>query len=287
MSTLNAISQVKKALRNLNPAEVRRESARDLNIALVANSHEDLWKIERYLCPPELSEARRAQVSRMLRRVSPGGRGSGYDLEIWDQSLSHPEGVFIFDAANPERTVADVLNRRFDLALPLARNFPPFRKPVIDTMIHSVSKENALFALATALPDIVPLLSLPWALGEFASDSAFLTMNQIRMAFMIAAASDVAVGYREQRSEIGSIVAGAFGFRAIARVLVSKIPLGGGLIPKAAIAWSGTWVVGRSMERLYSLGYAYSREERRSVFAQVLEKGREVATSLLRRPEAA
>ncbi len=287
MSTLHAISHVKKALTNLNPAAVRQDAARTLNVALISNSPEGLWKMERYFCPPELSEARRAQVSRCLRRVSPQDRQGGYDLEIWDDSLARPEGAFSFDAAYPERTVTGILDQRFDLALPLARTFPPFRKPVVDTMIHSVSKENALFALATALPDIVPLLSLPWALGEFASDSAFLTMNQIRMAFMIAAASDVSVGYREQRSEIGSIIAGAFGFRAIARELVSKIPLGGGLIPKAAIAWSGTWVVGRSMERLYSLGYAYSREERKTLFEQVLEKGREVAASLLRKPEAA
>ena len=90
--------------------------------------------------------------------------------------------------------------------------------------------------LVTALPDVIPsLIELPWAAGEFASDTAFLTMNQVRMAFLIAGASDQDVGYREQRAQIAGIVAGAFGWRALARELAGKIPFGGGLIPKAAI----------------------------------------------------
>jgi len=53
-------------------------------------------------------------------------------------------------------------------------------------------------------------------------------MNQIRMTFMIGAASDHAIGYREQRSEIASIIASAFGWRALARELAGKVPFGGG-----------------------------------------------------------
>ncbi len=290
MSSLNVISHVKQALQNLNPAEVREQSERPLNIALVSHSQEALWQMERYLCPPELSPAKRAQVAQMLHRVSPSQRNRAFDIEIWDQTLAQPEQVFSFNPALPERMVTEVLKARPDLSLPLARYIYPFRSCVIDQTIHSVAKENALFSLATALPDMVPLLSLPWAIGEFASDTAFLTMNQIRMAFLIAAASDAPVGYREQKGEIGSILAGAFGFRAVARELVGKIPLGGGLIPKAAIAWTGTYVLGRSIERLHSLGYAFTREERKSAYQQALEKGREIANSLLqnfRRPNAA
>jgi hypothetical protein len=72
--------------------------------------------------------------------------------------------------------------------------------------------------MATALPDIVPnLIELPWAATEFASDTAILTANQIKMAFLIAAASDRQVGYREQKKEIASVIGSAFGWRALAR----------------------------------------------------------------------
>jgi hypothetical protein len=290
MSSINVLSQVRQALHHLNPTEVREQAERPLTIALVANSADDLWRMEQYLCPPTLSAAKRAEVARMLYRIPPSAnRDRTFDLEIWDRSLAQPDYVFTFDRNRPEQMVHDVLKHRPELALPLARYIFPFRKPVVDHIIGAVAKENALFSLATAIPDVIPLLSLPWALGEFASDTAFLTMNQIRMTFLLAAASDQAVGYREQKGEIGSICAGAFGFRAIARELVGKIPLGGGLIPKAAIAWTGTQVVGRSMERLYSIGYAYTRAERKSAYEQLLEKGRAVATTLIetfRRPQA-
>jgi hypothetical protein len=281
MSAISLFTQTRRAMKHLNPNEVREQASRPINIGLVAPDSDSLWRMERYFCPPELSPSKRAEVSRMLHRVRPGERTFVLDLEFWDSSLAHPEHVFSFDPNRPERTIEEVLDRRPELWLPLARHIFPFRKAVVDRVIGSVAKENALFSMATAVPDIVPLLSIPWALGQFASDTAFLTMNQIRMTFLIAAASDCQVGYKEQKGQIASVVASAFGFRAIARQLIAKIPLGGGLIPKAAIAWSGTQVVGRSMERYFSIGYPYTEAERRSSLEGFLDKGREVAASLM------
>ena len=130
-------------------------------------------------------------------------------------------------------------------------------------------------------PGVMPLISAPWAVGEFASDTAVLTANQVRMAFMLAAASDRTVGYREQRAEIASLFAGAFGWRAIARELVGKIPFGGGLIPKAAVSFAGTYVIGISLERLYRVGYGLTPEERKQAYQRALERGKEIAASLV------
>ena len=177
--------------------------------------------------------------------------------------------------------VQSVLARRPDLAIPLALHVLPFREEVSRRMIKKVAKENALFALATAVPDIVPFISLPWAVGEFASDTAFLTANQIRMAFLLAAANDREVGYSEQNSEIASIIAGAFGWRALARELVGKIPWGAGMVPKAAIAYAGTHVVGLSLERYYRLGKPYTRAERRLAYEDALERGRKFVATFL------
>ena len=210
------------------------------------------------------------------------GGGFGCDIEIYESSLLRPTRAFSFDPEAPEDCVRRILRTREDLTLALARNLYPFRKPAAHHVIRTVAKENAMFCLATALPDIVPsLASLPWAAGEFGSDAAFLTMNQIRMAFQLAAASDRTVGYREQKSEIASIVAGAFGWRALARELVGKVPFGGGLIPKAGIAYAGTFAVGVSLERLYRLGYGFTRVERRAVYEEAYEHGRQIAGMLL------
>ena len=189
--------------------------------------------------------------------------------------------VFGFDPLSPASTVNTILHRRPDLAVPLALHVLPFREEVSRRMVKKIAKENALFSLATALPDIVPFVSLPWAIGEFASDTAFLTANQIRMAFLLAAANDRDVGYHEQRGEIGTIILGAFGWRALARELVGKIPWGGGLVPKAAIAYAGTRVVGLSLERYYRLGKAYTRAERRLAYEDALERGKHLVGGLI------
>jgi hypothetical protein len=195
--------------------------------------------------------------------------------------LLRPTAAFSFDPDDPDECVRRIVRKHPELKLALARRLEPFRKEVAHSVIRAVAKENALFSLATAIPDVVPILSLPWAVGEFSSDAAFLPMNQIRMAFLLAAASDRPVGYREQKSEIASIIAGAFGWRALARELVGKVPFGGGLIPKAAIAWAGTFAAGISIEHMYSLGYGFTRAERRAVYEDAYEHGRQIAGMLL------
>ena len=272
------VRQVKRALSNLNPREVKEAAERPVRVGLVASSAEALGRMETYLVPAHLSPERRAEVARMLVR----GGGFGCDIEIYESSLLRPAKAFSFDPEAPDECVRRILRAHDDLMLPLGRQLYPFRLPASNHIIRSVAKENALFCLATALPDIVPsLASIPWAVGEYGSDAAFLTMNQIRMAFQLAAASDRTVGYREQRSEIASIVAGAFGWRALARELMGKIPFGGGLLPKAGIAWAGTFVVGKSLERLYRLGYGLTRQERAVMYEEAYENGRQIARMLL------
>ncbi len=275
---MSVLSEVKRALANLKPGEVLEDAERPVRVGLVAASQDSLGRMETYLVPPHLSAQRRAESLQMLIR----GGGQDSDIEIYESSLLRPAHAFSFDPEAPEDCMRRILRRREDLSLPLARQFYPFRKPAAHHLIRTVAKENALFSLVTALPDMVPsLISLPWAVGEFGSDTAFLTGNQIRMAFMLAAGSDRQPGYREQKSEIASIIAGAFGWKALARELVGKVPFGGGLIPKAGIAWAGTFVVGLSLERLYSVGYGFTRAERRSVYEEAYQHGREIAGMLL------
>ncbi len=167
------------------------------------------------------------------------------------------------------------------LALPLARQFPGLRTHVVDRIVQSIARENAMFAFATALPDVIPsLVEIPWAFGEWATDTAFLTANQIRMAFMISAACGQETGFARQKVQILSIVGGAFGWRAIARELAGKIPLGGGLIAKGAIAYAGTFVVGKSLELLHRGQMKFPTRLKRSMYRDALERGREIARSL-------
>ena len=286
--SMRFLEQVRTSLSRLNPADIREASERRVRLLLQASSSAGYAQIEDYLAPANLSHDKRMEVATTLIRATDPGADGRFQLVIFERGTPLPDGweyqkdAFLFDPEHPNRLVHDVLEHRDELGLPLARLFPAVRESVVKKTIHTVSKENALFSIMTALPNIIPsFVELPWLVGEFASDTAVLTGNQIRMAFLLAAASDRAVGFKEKRSEIGSIVAGAWGWRAAARELVSKIPFGGGIIPKAAIAYAGTYVVGLSLERVYRIGYGLSRAERSEAYQAALEKGKEVAAGLL------
>jgi len=276
------LTSIRNAASRLSPHEVLETAARPLAVALVATNRTSYNDMEDFLVSGDISGERKMELLKMIHRDGSAGNPEKFDLVLYEQGLPCPINAFTFFPNDPSRTISDILKDRTDLGLALARRFEPFRNPVIDRVVHAVARENAFFAVATALPNIVPnLLELPWAVGEFASDTAFLTINQIRMAFLIAAASDKEVGYMEQKGQIATIVGGAFGWRTLARELVGKIPLGGGLIPKGAIAYAGTYVVGKGLERLNRFGQSYSSNERRDYFATAFERGKAVAEVVL------
>ena len=276
MST-QVLRQIRQAIEQLNPHDVRETAERPLAIRLNASSVHVQAAMETFFAPPTVSPTKRRELARCLIPSSAGSGEGPVDIDLYEEGAPRPTGSFVFYRDDPARTVREILAAKDELGLPLARLFPAFRRPVTDKVIFNISKENAMFALATALPDVMPGISLPWAIPQAASDAAVLTVNQIRMAFLLAAASDRPIGYREQKAEIASIIAGCLGWRALARELVSKIPFGGGIVPKAGIAFGATFVEGLSLERLYRLGYGYSRGERKLAYIDAIARGREVA----------
>ncbi|MBK5293053.1 MAG: hypothetical protein JJE04_15450 [Acidobacteriia bacterium] len=275
------LRKIRQAVEQLNPNEVRQAAERPLVIRLAAESIPDYEMMEAFLSARPVSRKKRMEQASYIFRSDDEQMPKQSDLDIVMEGIEPPEGAFVFHPDRPTELVSEVLAAKQDLGLPLARCFSPFRKPVTDRIINNVSRENALFSLMTAAPNLFPGLQLPWAVPEAVSDATVLTINQIRMAFMLAAASDRPVGYREQKAEVGALIAGALGWRTLARELAGKIPFGGGLIPKAGIAFAGTYVAGLSLERLYRVGYGLTRAERRLAYGEAVERGREVATALL------
>ena len=286
--SFDGLVQIKKAIGMLSPKEVRDLSQREVRIALHAPDTQAFEQMENFLLH-ELKPARRRESADMLIR-NPSSTNQA-DVNIYHANVKAPPKSLIYFPEQPDVVVAKTLKEYPDLAIALARSFQPFRGPYVKNVIADVCKENTLFCLATAVPDVmgIPFITLPWSIAEFASDSAFLTMNQIRMGFMIAGASDREVGYMEQKGEIAAVIGSAFGWRALARELVGKIPFGGGLIAKAGVAYAGTKVLGISLDHYYSMGYAYSREERNKLYAEAYHQGKSVAAKLLRmvRPDLA
>ena len=291
---LEGLMHVKKALSSLNSKSVREMSERRVRVALHARSQESFQQIENFFLR-DLSPARRRQSAVLLTRVplSPGSQPADvqvFDEQIFGEDALAPQGVLVFRPHHTQHFVSQALKTHSDLGVSLAKSFLPFRRPFIEKTVAKVARENMIFSLTTALPDVIPnIVELPWAVAEFASDTAFLTMNQVRMAFLIAGASDREVGYLEQKSEIAMVIGSAFGWRAIARQLVGKIPFGGGLIAKAAVAYAGTKVLGLSLDHYYSVGFTYTREERDRLYGEAFRQGKQAALKILRfmRPDLA
>ena len=279
MIMLQYIRQARAAFGLLNPDEVRRRAGRSIHVGLVAAGEEGYSEMEEFLVPAWLPREKRIELMGQVHRAGDEHVPAKVDVVLYEQDMQAPEGAHTFHRGDPEASAKAILADRDDWALPLARQFPTFRKPVIDGIIQTIARENAMFTIATALPNVLPnVMEIPWALGEFASDTAFLTANQIRMAFLIGAACGGGVGLSEQKAAVVMIIGAAFGWRALARELAGKIPLGQGLIPKGAIAYAGTFVVGKAIQK-YHEGAKLSSNEREAVYREALDQGRNVAQS--------
>jgi uncharacterized protein (DUF697 family) len=285
---LNTVKQARAAFALLSPGEIRTCAAQPMHIGLVADGSAAYSEMEDFLIPAGVPHSVRIQLMQQVHRSSDPGVPQNVDLVLYEPGIPCPQSAYTFHRDDPGATIRDVLKDKDGLALPLARQFPVFRKAVIEDIIHSVARENALFAVTTALPNVIPsLIELPWAIGEFASDTMFLTANQVRMAFQIAAACGKEVGLSKQKAEILTIAAGAFGWRALARELVSHIPMGGGLIPKGAIAYAGTFVAGKGLELLHQNHGLHTQDERRNLYREGFQRGRAIAEGFrLRKKQA-
>lgn len=281
---LKSVKQVRAAFSVLNPNDIRERAHRRVDVGLVARTDGAYAELENFLIPTGVPRQTRLELMETVHRAGDIQADRPVDLVLYEPGLPVPHGAFTYDRDDPERTAADIAHAHEDLAPALARQYPAFRPVVVNRIVKAVSWENTLFAVATALPNVVPnLLELPWAIGEFASDTMFLTANQIRMAFLIAAACGKDVGFAQQKVEIASITAGAFGWRAIARELAGKIPLGGGLIPKGAIAYAGTFVVGKGLEHFHHARAPLTKSQRAELYEKAYEEGKSVAESVANR----
>ena len=278
---LALVKQAKAALTLLSADEIVKQAETPVHFGLVADGSSAYAEMEEFLAPSTLPRPEWRRRMMQVHRANDTEVPAKVDIVLYEPGLPCPEGAYSFDRDHTEATCEAILADKSDLDLALGRQFLAFRRPVVERIIHMVSKENALFAVATALPNVAPsLIELPWAFGEFASDTAFLTVNQVRMAFQIAAACGKEVGIGKQKAAILTIAAGAFGWRALARELVGHIPLGGGLIPKGAIAYAGTYLAGKGLEYLHVHDGEPSRAQREQLYQEGLEHGRSFAKTL-------
>lgn len=274
---VGVLKQIASAFKTLNPQAVRGIAERPVVFGVLAADDSCVDQIHEVLgvFPGDQGCSR-------IVRVASESDFSRVTIGFSERGIPHPQSFYEFDPINPKASIDILLDQNEEDWIALARNFPGLRRIVSERLIWKIARENTLFTVATSVPNVVPsVLTLPWVAGEFASDTAFLTVNQVRLSLLLAAAHGHEVGYDKQTLKIGSIVGAALGWRALARQLVSKVPAGGGLVSKGLIAFAGTYVVGRGLEHWYREGSLLDRATQRAFYADAYSNAKETVDAIV------
>jgi uncharacterized protein (DUF697 family) len=159
--------------------------------------------------------------------------------------------------------------------LALGRQFPLFRITIARQIINDTCFSNAAYSLSTGLAEIVPVLNIPLNL----TDMIVLTKTQAFLAYKLGLLVGFSTNWQEYVTEFGGVIGGGFVWRQIARQFIGLIP-GWGIIPKVAVAYSGTYVVGHAVLGWYLTGKHLSPKQMRALSRQALGRGKDYARRL-------
>lgn len=161
--------------------------------------------------------------------------------------------------------------------LSLARKFPLFRMHVARKLINDTSLSNATYAFSTGLAEIVPIIDVPLNVA----DMLVLTKAQAFLVYRLGLGLGFSTEWREYVAEFGSVLGGGFLWRQLARSLIGLIPAWG-IVPKVAVAYAGTYVVGNAVLQWYLTGRHVTRKQLNNLYRQAFVHGKNVASTLLK-----
>lgn len=200
------------------------------------------------------------------------------NLQQWDPG---PEGRVLFGSAlNVQflhsQFVPAVMALLPERHLALGRQFPLFRLPIARQLINETCFSNAAYALSTGIAEVVPVLDLPLNV----TDMIVLTKAQAFLAYKLGLTLGYSTRWQDYVAEFGGVVGSGFIWRQVARQLVGLVPVWG-IIPKVAVSYSGTYVVGHAILQWYLTGRHITRQQMRDLYLQAFNRGKEIAQSLL------
>jgi len=194
--------------------------------------------------------------------------------------FSHAYIVGLPNPATPDaasRLAQAILERLpSELHLAAARRLPGLRPCVAQQLIGSTAFANASYALASALPEQIPLLSLPFA----AADTIVLTKNQALLVYRLGLAHGAPPEFTARLREVLPVIGSGYAWRQVARAAVSLIPIWG-IVPKVAIAYAGTYTTGVAAWRWFADGELVSQAKLREISQEAARLGRERALALV------
>jgi uncharacterized protein (DUF697 family) len=312
MPSWGDLGNIWATLREVDVSAIRAEAERDFHIALAGDTPA-VDAVERLLTTGagRFPAAGQSPLLRLARGVPPPP-GTALLIEAVDTraapAMALPAradtprlAVALYDApprglpapavalADPDAldaadTLAAALLQRLpdDLHLAAARRLPGLRPHYAQSLINAVSLSNAGFSLATGVPEVLPIMNIPFV----AADIIVLTKNQALMVYRLALAHGAPPDLNERIREVIPVIGGAFLWRQAARSLVGLIPFWG-IVPKVVIAYAGTYATGVAAWRWFATGELVSRDQARQLLDDAIAVGRVRTGDLVARARAA
>ena len=165
-----------------------------------------------------------------------------------------------------------------DLPLALGRRFPLLREPIARELIQQTCLTNVTYSVSTGLAEIIPILDIPLNIA----DIVILTKAQALLVYKLGLTLGLPKDWQYYLGEFGGVVGTGFLWRQIARSLVGLIPVWG-IVPKVAVAYSGTYVVGHTVLAWYLTGRHISRKQLGEMSRQAFAQGKTMAQNILKR----
>jgi uncharacterized protein (DUF697 family) len=162
--------------------------------------------------------------------------------------------------------------------LALARHLPGLRDAYLKSLIEETARANAAYAFTSGVAESVPGLGAPLNLA----DIVVLTKNQLVMSYRIALAAGKSGAPRDLLGEVIGVIGGGLLFRQGARQLIGLIPVAG-IAPKVAVAYAGTWAIGKAVSAWANEGQRLSASAIRGFYREAWERGKQVAAGLANR----
>ena len=162
--------------------------------------------------------------------------------------------------------------------LALARQLPAVRDGYIDELVEQTSRANATYAFTAAVAETMPGLNVPLNLA----DIVILTKNQLVMAYRICLAAGKSGAPQDVIGEVVGVLGSGFLMRQGARSLIGLVPVLG-IVPKVAIAYAGTWAVGRAVSAWAQHGQRITASALKRWQSDAAASGKRVATALMDR----
>jgi uncharacterized protein (DUF697 family) len=163
-----------------------------------------------------------------------------------------------------------------DQHIALGRQFPLFRQPVAHQLINETCFSNTAYSVSTGLAEIVPVLDLPLNI----TDMIVLTKSQAFLAYKMGLLLGFSTRWQDYLAEFGSVIGGGFLWRQLARGLIGLIPIWG-IVPKVAISYAGTYVVGNTILQWYLTGRHLSAKQMQALYRQAFGRGKDFARGML------